>query len=253
MADQRRIYEMVSSIVLDPNIALQATADACLIIDATKADDFQALSIACGEAWRQMRARAIFVDDLPRIDPHGDPVGGLTLLERTALELSVRFQLSNEDAAKVMDDKPKRVQNYVRTARRELARSAIAGALLTNDSRCPIVNQQKEMLGDTITRGEAMSLVSHSAECSICVPVLRTVDRQIMQSYIDVEIASVPQELESLLHRDPKPLIERARLVNGYAPVDSESRNQPRQLIKRAVVFGGISAIRIAAALLFAR
>jgi hypothetical protein len=253
MADQRRIYELVSSIVLDPQISLQATADACLIIDATQADELQALSIARGEAWRQLRARNIFADDLPVIDPLGDPVAGLTLLERTALELSVRFKLKDDEVARVMEDKPKRVQHYVRTARRELARTAIAGALLTNTTKCPVINEQKESLGATINRGEAMTLVSHSAECSICVPVLRTVDRQILQNYIDVPVAEVPSELAQLLARDAAPLVERARLVHGYAPLDDESRIRPRALIKRAVIFGAISAALVAAALFVAR
>ncbi len=248
MSDQ--LYEFVSSVVLDEEIALTATSDAILISNAVSASELQALSIARGEAWRQLRARNVFADELPLVAIDGDPVSGLTVEERTALALVARLNLPIQDAAKVMSMKVKHVDGVLTTARRELARTGIAMTLLTNNSKCPVIAQFHSTLQGELNRGSIMSLVSHSAECSICVPVLRTVDKQIVAQYIAAPRVQASQELASLLQRDAQPLVERARLIEGWAP--SERDRNSRFHIKRAVVYGFISTLLIAVGIVVA-
>ena len=250
---QREVYELVSAIVLDPEIALEAASDAYVISQAVDADEMQTLSIARGEAWRQLRARNVFLHDVPTFDAHLDPVAALTVMERTVLELSVRMRFNDESVAHVVGSSLKVVQKEIATARKELARAAIAGALLTNVTKCPVTSQAQMTLGAELTRGQAMNLVSHSAECSICVPVLRTVDRQIMQNYIDVPMAQLPPDFSTMLSKAAEPLVARARLVDGYAPRESEAKRNPRQMAVRAGVLGFASAVLIVVALLVSR
>ncbi|MEY4323658.1 MAG: hypothetical protein RL410_1439 [Actinomycetota bacterium] len=239
-----QLYEFISSVVLDADIALIAAADAQLISGATSATDLQALSIARGEAWRQLRARNVFSDEIPTIAIDGDPVSGLTVEERTVLALIARLNLSVHDAALVMSMKEKAVDGLLKTARRELARTGIAMTLMTNPSKCPVIAQFHSTLNGVMNRGSVMSLVSHSAECSICVPVLRTVDKQIVSQYIAAPRVQVPTEIVPLLQRDTAPLIERATLNAGWAP-NERDRNSTFH-VKRAIVYGFLSTLLIA-------
>jgi predicted alpha/beta hydrolase family esterase len=122
--------------------------------------------------------------------------------------------------------------------------------LLTNNSKCPVIAQFHSTLNGVMNRGQAMSLVSHSAECSICVPVLRTVDKQIVAQYIAAPRVQAPASMTNLLSRDVAPLVERAKLNQGWAP--RENDRHARFHIKRAVVYGFISTLLIAVAIFVA-
>jgi len=248
MADVRRIYELVSSIVLDSAVADVATADAAVVAEHSSAVGEQELSIARAEAWRQLRARNIFPHDIPAVAVPGDPVSALTVAERTVLALSVRFALPISDVAKILGDSERTTAAILKSARRELARSAIAMTLLTNATRCPVISQAERNLGERISRAQALNLVSHSAECSICVPVLRTVDKQIAADYANVPIADVPTNIQEMIEqRDATSLTTRAALKNGWAPRDSQLSSDPRKMLRRAIIWGAASTALVIA------
>jgi DNA-binding CsgD family transcriptional regulator len=247
MADKDRIYEFISAIVLDDDIATVATADTLAIANALSAGSLQELSIARGEAFRQLRARNVFVHDISPINVDGDPVAGLTVMERAVLALTLRFNLTPADVAKILGEKEKSIARYLKSARRELARTAIASALFINPTKCPVINQSMQTLGTTLNRGQILNLVSHSAECSICVPVLRTVDRQIMQNYTEAPRIAFAGSAATNVDA----LISRAALLDGWAPADSEK--DPKKLLRRAVVLGALSTFLIVVGLLVSR
>lgn len=247
MAELGTINELISNVILDTEIAAVATRDAWSIIQATNPSDAQALSIARGEAWRQMRARGVFPHDIPTIELAGDPVAALSIIERTALSLSLRFHLETPEVAQILGENQKSTAAIIKTARRELARAAIAITALTNPTRCPVMSQSAINLGQTITRGQAMNLVSHCAECSICVPVLRTVDRQIVSDYSQAPMQELASEIsEATIQSNPAELVTRAKLKDGWAPRDINVSRDPRKMLQRTIIFGAISTLLIA-------
>ena len=92
-----------------------------------------------------------------------------------------------------------------------------------------------------------MNLVSHCAECSICVPVLRTVDRQIVSDYTDAPMHELPAEISKVTPlKEVDELVARANLKNGWAPRDINVSRDPRKLMQRTIIFGAISTLLIA-------
>lgn len=246
--DVDRNYELVSAIVLDPVLAEIAYSDASRISAATGASDTQSLSIARGEAWRQLRARSVFVHDVPLVGHDADPVAGLTAMERTVLVLSLRLGLNDATVAEVCAISVREAATQIKNARRELARTAIAITLMTNPSRCPVIEQAHTTLGESLTRGQVMHLVTHSAECSICVPVLRTVDRRIIEDYRNAPAMAAPQASanESM---SIEALVGRAKLKNGFAPADETIKGDPKKLLRRATLWGAVSTLLLIAGL----
>ena len=246
-------YELVSAVILDADISAQACIDAALIVRETQADELQALSIARGEAWRQLRARNVFPHDVPLVDVAGDPVAALTAVERTVLCLSLRLKLSNSDIARVTAISEREVRGLIKTARRELARAAIAMTMMTNPTKCPATATAQTTFGNSLKRGQSMHLVTHAAECSICVPVLRTVDRSVVEDYTNALQSELPSHIaESISHTSSEAalgLVERAKLKNGYAPADKNLSQDPRKLLKLAIFSGAISAVLISLSL----
>jgi hypothetical protein len=109
------------------------------------------------------------------------------------------------------------------------------------------MSQSAINLGQTITRGQAMNLVSHCAECSICVPVLRTVDRQIVSDYSLAPIQEVSPEVSGAeIPLDADQLVARAKLKDGWAPRDINVSRDPRKMLQRTIIFGAISTLLIA-------
>lgn len=256
MINSTQLYELVSSIVLDAEIASVATADAISISSASASTDVQALSIARAEAWRQLRARGIFPLDVPLFAVDGDPVAALSPAERTVLVLSLRLKRTEDEIAEISGIQRKEVLTLLKEARRQLARAAIAMTMLTNDTRCPVTSQAQQTLGSTIKRSQALNLVTHAAECSICVPVLRTVDRQIITDYINAAPLSMPKTIDDLVasysDAEHSHLLRRAALKTGWAPPDENLNQDPRRLLKRAVLFGAMSAVFIIVGLIVA-
>lgn len=256
MTNSAQLFEFTSSIVLDVEIASIATVDAISIANNTHANELQALSIARGEAWRQLRARNVFPHDVPLFAVDGDPVAALTPAERTVLALSLRLKVSDEDIATIVGMKRKETLALIKEARRQLARAAIAMTMLTNDTRCPITTQSQQTFGRDLKRSQALFLVSHAAECQICVPVLRTVDRQIVPDYINAAALGVPAIIEdevfALSDADEQRLIHRAQLKSGWAQPDENLSHDPKRLLKRAVLLGAISALCIVVGLVIA-
>ena len=251
MADLTKIHELISNVVLDAEIAAIATADSKAIIESVAAtdssvSDLQKFSIARGEAWRQLRARGLFPHDIPKIVVPSDPVSALTIVERTVLSLALRFKIETTEIALIIGESPKATAAILKSARRELARTAIAMTALTNATRCPIMSQSATTMGYIISRGQAMNLVSHCAECSICVPVLRTVDRQIVDDYTSAPMQEfVEQDLTNIATKDAIELVKRANLKKGWAPRDINLSRDPRKLMQRTIIFGAISTILI--------
>ena len=256
MINSTQVYELVSSIVLDAEIASVATADAISVATSASVSASQTLSIARAEAWRQLRARSIFPLDVPLFAVDGDPVAALSPAERTVLALSLRLKRSDEEVAEISGIQRKELQGLLKEARRQLARAAIAMTMLTNDTRCPVTSQAQQTLGATLKRSQAMNLVSHAAECSICVPVLRTVDRQIIADYINAAPMSMPTSIDdriaSYSDAERSTLLSRAGLKTGWAPPDTNLNQDPRRLLKRAALLGAISALCIVVGLIVA-
>jgi len=251
-----QIYELVSSIVLDREIASIASVDAISISEASEATVGQSLSIARAEAWRQLRARNVFPHDIPVFEVFGDPVAALSPAERTLLALSLRLKIEDENLATIVGMKRKDAISTLKEARRQLARSAIAMTLMTNETRCPVTQTAQQSVGATLKRSQALHLVSHAAECSICVPVLRTVDRQIVADYVQARAAEMPSDIASRLQQiDQQALAtleKRAALKSGWAPPDQNLSQDPRALLKRAALLGVISAACVSVGLVLA-
>ena len=118
MINSTQVYELVSSIVLDAEIASVATADAISIATSASVSASQTLSIARAEAWRQLRARSIFPLDVPLFAVDGDPVAALSPAERTVLALSLRLKRSDEEVAEISGIQRKELQGLDRKSTR---------------------------------------------------------------------------------------------------------------------------------------
>jgi hypothetical protein len=158
--------------------------------------------------------------------------------------------------ASIVGMKNKEVVSLLKESRRQLARAAIAMTMLTNETRCPITTQSQQNFGADLKRSQALFLVTHAAECQICVPVLRTVDRQIISDYINAAPIGIPSALDNsvaqLSDAAREALVSRARLKSGWAQPDENLSQDPKRLIKRAVLFGAISALCIIVGLIIA-
>lgn len=256
MTNSAQLFEFTSSIVLDVEIASIATVDAISISVDTGASDSQALSIARAEAWRQLRARNVFPHDVPLFAVDGDPVAALTPIERTVLALSLRLKVDEAEIATIVGLKRKETAAVLKESRRQLARAAIAMTMLTNETRCPITTQSQQTFGADIKRSQALFLVTHAAECQICVPVLRTVDRQIITDYINAAAIGIPASIDNavaaLSDADREKLVNRARLKAGWAQPDENLSQDPKRMLKRAVAFGAVSALCVLLGLILA-
>lgn len=216
----RQISELASAVILDAAGAARAAAEANAIADAIGASGLPRLAIARGEIWRVQAERERAPHELQPFLPDSDPVLGLTVAERTALALQLRLGLAAPAVAEVFGMSQRRVERLLATARRELARTAIAIALFSNPSRCPVLHRIQAN-GEVLDRSKALQLVTHAAECAICVPVMRTVDRQIIDDYRDAPAIELP----TFEVTDVAALISRAQLQNGVPPKAEGSTN----------------------------
>lgn len=242
------IAELVGAIVLDDAIAEIATAEAVAIAAATKATRLQALSIARGESWRQLRARNIFPYDLRLVQAGTDPVSALTVIERTALALVGRLRLEFADAAFLFGVKPKQFEKIFHKAKVQLVRSTTAITLLSGDSRCPAVVSGKHRFGTAMDRRRSMHFVAHAGECSICVPVLREIDHTIWDVYQAAE--KMPYLLTTVELTDTQKLVTRAKLKDGFSIALAEDFRDQTKVLKRAVWVGAASSILLVLGLL---
>lgn len=249
MQRETEILELVSAIVLDAEIAQTAAEDALAIAIASNADRLQMLSIARAEAWRQQRARNVFPYDERLLQAGADPVTALTLIERTALGLVGRLALSDFEAAIVLGVKPKQFRKMFLKSKMALVRAATAVTLISMDSRCPAVVSGKHRFGTALDRRTAMHFVVHAGECSICVPILREIDRNIFSDYE----AAPPIEAKLFPSAGADALLRRAKLVNGYAKALPEDFRDQSRTIQRAVWIAGISSVLLGIAWLLSR
>ena len=241
----QRYADVAWAIVLDPDITEQVIADSDVIAETLNLPESEHLKLVLNESFRQMRARFILEDDIPKVQKDSDPVAGLTVLERSHLVLSLRTGLSLEEISKTLGISEKRAKRELKSARLHLARSAIALTLLTNPSRCPITQQFQNALQSDISRDQLMNVVSHSAECSMCVEVLRVVDKQIVNDYISAESFEVSDSYHSFLEASRKKsqdLVTRAKIKGNKVSVEMSGRN-PKYYMKRAIALGVISSI----------
>jgi len=241
----QRYADVAWAIVLDPDITEQVIADSAVIAETLNLPESEHLKLVLNESFRQMRARFILEDDIPKVQKDSDPVAGLTVLERSHLVLNLRTGLSLEEISKTLGISEKRAKRELKSARLHLARTAIALTLLTNPSRCPITQQFQVALEGDISRDQLMNVVSHSAECSICVEVLRVVDKQIVNDYINAESFEVSDSYHSVLEAGKKKsqdLVTRAKIKGNKVSVEMSGRN-PKYYMKRAIALGVISSI----------
>jgi len=241
----QRYADVAWAIVLDPDIAEQVIADSVVIAETLNLPESEHLKLILNESFRQMRARFILEDDIPKIQKDSDPVAGLTVLERSHLVLNLRTGLSLEEISKTLGISEKRAKRELKSARLHLARSAIALTLLTNPSRCPITQQFQVALESDISRDQLMNVVSHSGECSICVEVLRVVDKQIVNDYVSAVAYSLSENFEKVLTRsrvNREKVVRRSRVKGTVAEVEISAAN-PKVYLKRAVIFGAVSAL----------
>ena len=188
-----QLSRLVTAIVLAPEAAASAVA---LAKQRSEHQPGQGLAIALEESWWAMREAGRAPRELQPFLADGDPVMSLTVRERSLLALSLRIGLADAEAAELLGLSPKLFARELRSARKQFARAAIAMALLTNPTRCPSTLSQQEK-GMLLDRQRALQLVTHAAECQLCVPVMRTVDRRIIDDYRqapDVEL-ELPQRL----------------------------------------------------------
>jgi hypothetical protein len=241
------IAELVGAIVLDDAIADIAIAEAVAIATATGANRLQALSIARGESWRQLRARNIFPYDLRLVQAGTDPVSALTVIERTALALVGRLQIESADAAFLFGVKPREFEKIFHKAKVQLIRATTAITLITMDSRCPAVVSGKNRFGTAMDRRKSMHFVAHAGECSICVPVLREIDHTIWDVYQQAPKVTFEATATSV---DDARLVTRAKLKDGFSIALTEDFRDQTKVLKRAVWVGAISSGLLALGLL---
>jgi hypothetical protein len=247
----QRYADVAWAIVLDPDITEQVIADSDVIAETLNLPESEHLKLVLNESFRQMRARFILEDDIPKVQKDSDPVAGLTVLGRSHLVLSLRTGLSLEEISKTLGISEKRAKRELKSARLHLARSAIALTLLTNPSRCPITQQFQGVLQSDISRDQLMNMVSHSAECSICVEVLRVVDKQIVNDYINAQSFELSDSYHSVLEVSQKKsqdLVTRAKVKSNKVSVVMSGRN-PKVYLKQSILFGGISILLLSASL----
>ena len=239
----RRYADVAWAIVLDQDITEQVIADSVVIAEALDLPESEHLTLVINESFRQMRARMQFEDDIPKVGLTSDPVAGLSLLERSHLVLNLRMGLSIEEISSLLGISTKRAKRELKSARLHLARTAIALTLLTNPSRCPVMNQFQSALVADISRDQLFNVVSHSAECSICVDVLRVVDKQIVNDYANADSYVLGSRFEETL-RASRLQVEKLKLRFGSKgtriKVQLSSRN-PKVYLRRAIVFSVMS------------
>lgn len=241
----QRYADVAWAIVLDPDITEQVIADSVVIAETLNLRESEHLKLVLNESFRQMRARFILEDDIPKVQKDSDPVAGLTVLERSHLVLNLRTGLSLEEISKTLGISEKRAKRELKSARLHLARSAIALTLLTNPSRCPIMQQFQNALQSDISRDQLMNVVTHSAECSICVEVLRVVDKQIVNDYVSADVYSLSENFEKVLTRsrvNRDKVVGRSRIKETAVVVEISAAN-PKVYLKRAIFFGAVSAL----------
>jgi hypothetical protein len=239
----RRYADVAWAIVLDPDITEQVIADSVVIAELLDLPESEHLALVINESFRQMRARMQFEDDIPKVGLTSDPVAGLSLLERSHLVLNLRTGLSIEEISSLLGIRVKRAKRELRSARLHLARTAIALTLLTNRSRCPVVNQFQAALVADVSRDQLFRVVSHSAECSICVEVLRVVDKQIVNDYANADSYVLGSSFEETLRASRlqvEKLKSRLGSKGSQIKVQLSSRN-PKVYLKRAIVFSVMS------------
>lgn len=240
----QQIADLASAVILDPLGAARAAADAEVIADSVAATGLSRLAIARAEIWRVQQQRDRAPHELQPFLPDSDPVLGLTVAERTALALSLRLGLSAADVATVIGVKLPRAERLIASARRELARTAIAIGLLTNSSRCPVLAKIRAN-NEVLDRSKALQLVTHAAECSMCVRVMRVVDQQIVDDYRNAPRADLP----AVEPGDASALVQRAQLQAGLPPRAGRDINW----LRMAFGFGAASSLLLLLALFLGR
>jgi len=244
MANPDLIYDFITSVVLDVEVSNKATFEALLISQGLSEN--QTFAIARAESYRQMRARNVFAFDVPSIPIDADPVQALTLVERAVLSLSLRLKLDEESICQILDEPRKIVRRDLKEGRKNLSKAAIALALMNNQTKCPVVNAAHQTLGQRLTRAQQMHLVTHSAECSICVNVLRVVDKQIIQDFINAPVLSYPNNLPAISADENLKLLKRADLKDGWPKSYGRFLENPRVSARNATVFAVASSGLIA-------
>jgi hypothetical protein len=251
MPNQDVIYDFITSVVLDVEVSNKVTSESLAISEGLS--DSQTFAIARAECWRQMRARNVFAFDIPTIAIDADPVQALTLMERAVLSLSLRQSLDVETVSNIVDEPRRIVSRDLKEGRKNLARAAIALALMNNKTKCPVILAAHQTLGNRLTRAQQMHLVTHSAECSICVNILRVVDKQVIQDFISAPVLSYPNNLPSISDDEKARLIKRAELKDGWPPSYGKYFENPRVSLKSATIFGAASSALIALGLYLLR
>lgn len=234
------VYDFITSVVLDLEVSNKTTSESLAISQGLS--DLQGLAIARAESFRQLRARNVFAFDIPTISIDADPVQGLTLMERAVLSLSVRQKLGDKEISDVVDENLRDVVSTIKTARKNLARTAIALTLMNNQSKCPVIEAAHKTLGTTLTRAQIMHLVTHSAECSICVNVLRVVDKQVIEDYINAAQLKYPNDLPEISEEEKAKLISRADLKDGWPMKVGKFATSPKKLLRNAIFLGVVSS-----------
>lgn len=244
MANQDAIYDFLTNVVLDVEVSNQTAAESFAISEGLS--DLQSFAIARAEAFRQMRARNVFAFDVPTIALDADPVQALTLMERAVLSLTLRQKFSEEEVCEILDDTRKIIRRDLKEGRKNLARAAIALTLMANPTKCPVVNAAHQTLGSRLTRAQQLHLVTHAAECSICVKVLRLVDKQVIQDFIDAPMLKYPNNLPEISAEEKARLLKRADLQDGWPMKVGRYFENPRISLRNATVFGAASSVLIA-------
>ncbi len=244
MVNRDSIFDFVTSVVLDVEVSNLVTTEALAISEGLT--EIQTFAIARAESYRQMRARNVFAFDIPSMPLDADPVQALTLVERAVLSLNLRQQMDEENICKVLDETRKIVRRDLKEGRKNLARAAIALALMNNQTKCPVVISAHQTLSQRLTRAQQMHLVTHSAECSICVNVLRVVDKQIIQDFINAPALKYPNSLPAISEEDKIRLLKRAELKDGWPKSYGRILENPRVTLRNATIFGITSSALLA-------
>ena len=243
MANKDSIYDFITSVVLDVEVSNRTASDTFAISE--NLSEIQTFAVARAEAFRQMRARNVFAFDQPSIPLDADPVQALSLMERAVLSLSLRQKFEEEIVCKILDETRKIVRRDLKEGRKNLARAAIALTLMNNPTKCPVINDAHQTLGSRLNRAQQLHLVTHSAECSICVNVLRVVDKQVIQDFIEAPKLSYPSDLPNISPEEKARLIKRADLVDGWPREVGRYFENPRVSLRNATIFGAASSLLI--------
>lgn len=248
-SDVAGVVDLALLTALEPEVAGTAIHDALVVLSARghgappTVEPLVVLAHGRAEVWRQMRARGVHPDTAPDVRVDAEPLAALTPMERTALFLCTRRDMTFEDAGFVMDLPPRAVRRLRRRASVALVRAVTALALAMDLTPCPIRDGIAARGAGMLSRKDVDALTMHAAECAICVEWLRKADAHALEGYrtlaapSDHEINVVVANLVKTSEADRARLVARAGTLrrDGRPPRSGRLDGDPAVWLRRGI------------------